>query len=322
MPLHPLLAAQAVADQKAGRRSFCEGTVAQARASIAASCAALGPGPQVRCVRDVTIAARNGSVPGRLYLPQAETLGLVVYLHGGGWVAGTLDGSDALARNLALRSSCAVLLVDYRLAPEHPFPCGLEDAQDALRWAQAECTHLAGARVPLVVAGDSAGANLATVAATLLKDEVALALQLLFYPVTDTDPQTASYREFAHGLRLTRADMLWFMAHYAPAPLWPDPRISPLRSQTLEGSPAAWIATAEYDVLRDEGEAYAQRLRAAGVRVDLTRYPGLTHGFARMMNVVDAADRALGDAAAAIVAACAARPLAGAIPQSPPSFSR
>ena len=307
MQLHPVLAEMVAADEASGRTGFSEGSVAQARASIAASCKALGAGPAVRAVSELAIPTRSGRIAARLYVPNDVPHGLVVYVHGGGWVAGTLDGSDALARNLTVRSGCAVLLVDYRLAPEHPFPCGLEDTEDALRWAQAECAHLVGGRVPLIVAGDSAGANLATVAAIELKGEVALALQLLFYPVTDTDPQTGSYHEFAQGLRLTRDDMLWFMAHYAPERPLSDPRIAPLRSQALQGVAPAWIATAEYDVLRDEGEDYARRLGANRVPVIVRRYEGLTHGFARMMNLVDTADRALDDAASAIAAACAKR---------------
>lgn len=304
MALHPVLARMLEADRVTGRRGFCEGTVGQARASIAASCAALGPGPEVGAVQEVAIGARGGPLPGRLYRPGGMPRGLVVYLHGGGWVAGALDGSDALARNLTVRSGCALLLVDYRLAPEQPFPRGLEDAEDALRWAHAHSLRLVGGQVPLVVAGDSAGANLATVAAMALRGAVPFALQLLFYPVADSNTETASYREFAKGLRLTRADMQWFLQHYAPAGLWTDPRIAPLRAQELQGSPPAWIATAEYDVLRDEGEAYARRLADAGVPVLLRRYEGLTHGFARMMNLIDAADRALDDAAAAIAEHC------------------
>ncbi len=308
MQLHPVLAAMVAADQASGRTGFSQGSVAQARASIAASCKALGAGPAVRAVNELAIPTRSGRIAARLYLPNDVPDGLVVYLHGGGWVAGNLEGSDALARNLAVRSGCAVLLLDYRLAPEHAFPCGLEDTEDALRWAQAECPHLVGSRVPLIVAGDSAGANLATVAAIELKGEVALALQLLFYPVTDTDPETRSYREFAQGLRLTRDDMLWFMAQYAPERLLSHPRIAPLRSQALRGVAPAWIATAEYDVLRDEGEAYAWLLVVNRVPVVVRRYEGLTHGFARMMNLVDTAHQALNDAASAITAACAKRP--------------
>ena len=291
-------------DRLSGRPNISDGSVAQARELIAQSCAALGPGPDIQSVQEIAIGTRCGGVAGRLYRSQDRAKGLIVYLHGGGWLAGTLDGSDALARHLALRSGCALMLVDYRLAPEHPFPAGLEDAEDALRWAHQHGTKLAGADLPLIVAGDSSGANLATVAAAALANELTLALQLLFYPATDTDTSTASYLSCGTGLRLTREDMRWFLRHYAPEILWPDERISPLRRKTLKGSPPAWIATAEYDVLRDEGEAYAQRLKNDGVRVELRRYPGLTHGFARMMNKVDTADRALDDAAAAIVAHC------------------
>jgi len=304
MPLHPALAKMREEDLRSNRAETSAGTVAAARELLSRSALALGNGPPVGEVGSLTIPARAGSLPCRLYHPVGIAEGLVVYLHGGGWLAGTLDGSDALARHLVTRSHCALLLVDYRLAPEHPFPAGLEDAEDALRWAGARRVDLFGRGTRLIAAGDSAGANLATVAARLLKDEVEVALQVLFYPVTDTDTGTASYREHGTGLRLTRNDMRWFMAHYAPRTLWTDPRIAPLRAGDLEGSPPAWIATAEYDVLRDEGEAYAASLAKAGVPVELRRYDGLTHGFARMMNIVDTADQALDEAAAAI-ARCA-----------------
>lgn len=304
MTLHAALAAMLEADRAQNRPALSSGSVSQARETIARSCAALGAGPEVGAVVDLAIATRAGQIAGRLFRPGGDEHGLVVYLHGGGWLAGTLQGSDALARNLAVRSRCALLLVDYRLAPEHPFPFGLEDTEDALHWAGANCAGLLGRRLPLVVAGDSAGANLATVAAISLRGKVELALQLLLYPVTDCDMQTESYRLHGAGLRLTREDMLWFFTHYAPSRHWADPYISPLRAADLTGSPPAWIATAEYDVLRDEGEAYARRLDAAGVPVIMRRYEGLVHGFARMMNVIDAANQALDDAATAISQYC------------------
>lgn len=290
------------ASRTAGRPGFHAGTPAQARSLLAESCAALGPGPGVGAVTSLAVPTRGGGVPARLFSPTAPARGRIVYIHGGGWVLGSLDDFETVARALAARSGFAVLLVDYRLAPEHPFPAGLQDVEDVVFWAADPRSRLPGRDGPLIVAGDSAGANLATVALAAPRARPDVALQLLFYPVADCDMDRDSYRAFADGLFLTRADMRWFYGHYAPEPLWADPRISPLRTPDLAGSPPAFVATAEFDVLRDEAEAYAGRLEKAGVSVALRRYAGLSHGFIRMINLVPAADRALDDAVAAIVA--------------------
>ena len=241
-------------------------------------------------------------------MPATTPEGVLVYLHGGGWVVGALDDFDALARHLARRSGCAVLLLDYRLAPEHPFPAGLEDVEDSLRFVAAGGLHRLnpeiGLDLPLVVAGDSAGANLATVASAALCREIDIALQLLVYPATDAAMAGASYQQYGDYPFLTRQDMRWFYGHYAPAAQWADPRISPINAPDLSGQPPAWIALAEHDVLHDEGQAYAQRLSAAGVPVTLRLYEGVTHGCIRMMNILDTADRMLDEAAAAARQAC------------------
>jgi len=252
----------------------------------------------------LSIPARNGLIPARLYSPQSEPKGLVVYLHGGGWVCGELDDFDALARLLAQRSGCALLLVDYRLAPEHPFPAGLHDVQDALVWAQVEGMALMGRRLPLLIAGDSAGANLGIAAAHALHERVTLALQVWFYPVTDCNFHRPSYGRSSDGMPLTSEDMSWFFGHYAQEEEWSDPRISVLRSPALPNSPSTWLAIAEHDVLRDEGEAYAQCLRDAGVPVQFRFCNGLPHGFARLFNHVDTARLVVEQAADAMAAAC------------------
>lgn len=302
--LHPILRGMLDDARAANRPQLCEGTPAQSRALLAASCAALGTGPEIGAVSDVKIPTRSSDVTARLFGPKSVPCGLIVYVHGGGWVLGTLTDFDALSRTLVDRSGCALLLVDYRLSPEFPFPSGLEDVEDCILWASKHIEALAGNNVALVVGGDSAGANLATVAAAALRQRVPIALQLLFYPVTDCDFNTASYVAFADGLFVTRADMRWFFNHYTCEELWPDPRISPLRAADLRGYRPAWIATAEFDVLRDEGEAYAGRLACAGVKVMLRRYAGMGHGFARMMNLVEAADQAVSDAAVVIAQFC------------------
>jgi acetyl esterase len=232
----------------------------------------------------------------REYVPPGGAHGTVVYLHGGGWGVGSIESVDRLVRILAVEAGARVLSVGYRLAPEHPYPAGLEDAETVLRWAAARFDG------PLAVAGDSAGANLATVAAR--RAGVPLALQALFYPVCDLGLDTPSYREFGDGgYRLTRDDMAFFAGLYGGSA--DDPDVSPLRAplEALRGSPPAYVITCSHDVLRDEGEAYAARLREAGVAVELRRWPGMVHGFLRWPAVVDAARDGLREAGARLRAA-------------------
>ena len=307
MALHPFVIKMMDAARAANRPALSGGSPQQARDLVASGRSGLGAGPAVGDVSDFKIPMRSGSVPARLYRSQNAEHGLTVYFHGGGWVCGTLDDYDILARNLVHYSDCAVLMVDYRLAPEFAFPAGLEDAEDAITWAAKELETLMGKRLPLAVGGDSAGGNLATAALNSLRGKVDCALQLLLYPVTDANTERSSYIEFGEGLPLTRSDMQWFFGHYAPKALWADPRISPLQHPSLAGSPPAWIATAEYDVLRDEGEDYARRLKEAGVHVELRRVEGLAHGFARLSNHVEQVAELLQDAGAALKRHCDAR---------------
>ncbi|MGE7469438.1 alpha/beta hydrolase [Bosea sp. NPDC003192] len=304
MPLHPFFQMMMESFAAAGRPALSDGTPEQSRALVAAGRAALGPGAEVGSINDLSIPTRSGAIPARLVLPKTAPIGLVVYLHGGGWVIGELDDYEVLARHLATLSGCAVLLPDYRLAPEHKFPAGLEDCEDALLFAAEKASELCSANVPLVVAGDSAGANLGTVAARRLRGRVDLALQALLYPVTDCDVDRPSYLAHGEGLPLTRKDMLWFFDHYARRVQHGHSDISPLRAPDLSGLPPALIVTAEYDVLRDEGKAYADRLAEAGVPVTHRCAAGLPHGFARLHNHVAAVDAEIRTVAAAIAAAC------------------
>lgn len=304
MPLHPFIDAMLKQLAAAGRPAVSAGTPEEGRAVVTASRAALGQGPEIGSVESLQMPSRAGSIEALLLKPEGVPAGLIVYLHGGGWVVGSPRDFEALARLIVARSGCAVLLPDYRLAPEHPFPAGLEDAEDALLFAAGDVEALCGKRVPLAVAGDSAGANLATVAARRLKGRVELAAQGLFYPVADADFDRDSYRDLSDGMPLSRADMIWFFDHYAPRARQGDPNISPLQAADLAGLPPTLIITAEYDVLRDEGEAYARKLKAAGVPVVLRRAESLTHGFARLHNHVDLAERAVGEMAEAIALAC------------------
>lgn len=241
--------------------------------------------PAVGAVRDLTCTVGSHDVPARLYTPHMPgTAALVVFFHGGGFVFGSLDGHyDNCCRALCAGAGCHVLSVDYRLAPEHRFPAAVDDGIAALRWAAASAAALGADPRRIVVAGGSAGGNLAAVTALRARDEGGPPVcgQLLFYPVTDhPERPTASYREFAEGFYLTRADMEWFWDQYLPGSAEVShPYAAPLRAPALDALPPALVITAGHDPLRDEGEAYAARLREAGVPVVLSRYPRMVHGF-------------------------------------------
>ncbi|TCK22437.1 alpha/beta hydrolase [Pseudonocardia endophytica] len=255
-----------------------------------------GPGPGVGRVEDTVAPGPNGDVPVRVIVPEGTPRGLIVYYHGGGWVIGNIEETDHLGRKMANLTRCTVVLVDYRLAPEHRYPAASEDSWAALQWAAARKIELAGGDVPLVVAGDSAGGNLAAIVAQRAKVSggPAVTAQVLVYPVTDADLDNASYTDPENQLLLSRESMVWFWDHYAPDP---DTRTnadaSPIRSGDLSGLPPAVVLTAEHDPLRDEGEAYAEKLRAAGVDVESRRFPGQMHGFFTMVGVLPGHDAGL-----------------------------
>jgi acetyl esterase len=242
-------------------------------------------------------------VPARLYRPSTDVaLGLFLYFHGGGWVLGSIETHDHVARALAAESGCAVLSVDYRLAPEHPFPAGLDDAFAVSAWVSENAPSLGCDRERLAIGGDSAGANLTAVVAQ--SGRFPFRFQLLVYPVTDARGGTASYEELAQGFGLTRGGMRWFLEHYLSggraAP--DDPRVSPLLADdsAFAASPRTLAITAELDPLRDEGEAYADRLRAVGVAAETTRYDGMIHGFFSLGEFLSDGQRALTQAAEAL----------------------
>jgi acetyl esterase len=247
-------------------------------------------GADVARVYDETVSVQDGAFAVRVIQPHGTRQGVIVYYHGGGWVLGTLDAYEALGRNLAAQTHCTVLVVDYRLAPEYRFPTAVEDAYAALLWAvKAELSD--DPAMPLIVAGDSAGGNLATVVARRARNEhhPEIGLQVLIYPITDADFERPSYVNPDYQLLLTRAGMQWFWHHYLPDDAnYKHPDASPLRARSLADLPPALVITAEYDVLCDEGEAYAERLRTSGVPVTLTRYPGQIHGFFSMIDLVPA----------------------------------
>jgi acetyl esterase len=256
--------------------------------------------PEIGLVQNLTADGPLGPVPLRLYrplgVPASAPLPALVFFHGGGWVIGDLETHDVLCRQLAAEAGVSVVAVDYRLAPEHKYPAAVDDAWAATHWIVAHAARLGIDPGRLAVGGDSAGGNLATVVALLARDQggPVIASQLLIYPVTDLAAETASYREFCDGYLLTRDSMCWFKAHYVSteeeAADW---RATPLRAQSLAGLPPALIVTAGFDPLRDEGQAYAERLRDAGVRVDYLCYGGMIHGFVPMGRLIDTGNRAV-----------------------------
>jgi acetyl esterase len=258
-------------------------------------------------VDDFDIPGPAGALPIRLYRPSsAPRLGLLIYFHGGGWVTGGLDSHDGVCRGLARAAGCMVASVGYRLAPEHKYPAAVDDAYAAATWLAAHAGELGGDPTRIAVGGDSAGGNLATVVARLLRDRggPSPALQLLIYPVTDFDFETDSYRTYARGYHLGRDLMIWFRDMYLEDPVQvDDPCVAPLRCDDLTGLPPALVITAECDPLCDEGERYADRLRTAGVPVTYTRYDGMVHSFFGLSGVLDAAADAVEQAAAALRAA-------------------
>jgi acetyl esterase len=264
------------------------------------------PGDAVAQVEDRAVPGPAGEISVRLYHPGGGTRPLLVYFHGGGWVLGGLESHDSTLRALCTASDCAILAVDYRLAPEHRFPAAVDDCWAAAAWAAANAASLGADPERIAVGGDSAGGNLSAVVSQLARDrdELPLRFQLLVYPATDAAADTPSSRENATGYFLELDGMRWFYDHYlGPRGDRSDPRVSPLRAADLCGLPPALVITAEFDPLRDEGEAYAERLRAAGVPVTLTRYHGMIHGFFGMGAMLDQARTAVAEAAAALRAA-------------------
>ncbi|HUQ41171.1 MAG TPA: alpha/beta hydrolase [Candidatus Limnocylindrales bacterium] len=252
------------------------------------------PFEDVAEVRDIAISGEP-MIPARLYRPSTGTLPLLVYFHGGGWVVGSVALSDNYCRALANASGCAILSVEYRLAPEHRYPAAAEDAYAATRWASEHAADLGIDSARVAVGGSSAGGNLAA-AVTLMARERGgpeIALQLLHVPVLDHDLTRASYDNYASGVGLTRAGMKWFWDNYAPDIARRDePFASPLRAADLRGLPPAIFVIAECDPLRDEGAAYAERLKQARVQVTYLEYAGMVHAFMGWSSVVETGARA------------------------------
>ncbi|MBN2046875.1 MAG: alpha/beta hydrolase [Anaerolineaceae bacterium] len=256
-----------------------------------------GPVAQIPNVWNLAIPSPEGEIPARAYMPAGEgPFPLLLLFHGGGWVLGNLNLADNTARTLCHYGKCSVLSVDYRLAPEHPYPAGLDDCYTALEWAARpeNAAKLRASIDQIIVGGDSAGGNLSAAVCLKARDQNGpkIAHQLLIYPATNLrDLDTLSYQQFGTGAGLDKKEVEWFINHYLPRPDdAKNPYVSPLLAESLAGLPPATILTAEFDVLRDEGEAYAKRLQAAGVEAAVIRANGLTHGFLSVREMIKRAD--------------------------------
>jgi acetyl esterase/lipase len=300
MPLDPQ--AKQLMEQlaAAGMPPLDEMSVEGARQAILAMAQMGGDPPALAEVVNRTIPGPAGEIPLRIYTPAGRPpFPVLVYFHGGGWVIGNLDSHDGTCRELARGAGCMVVSVDYRLAPENKFPAAPEDAYAATKWVAEHAASIGTDAGRVAIGGDSAGGNLTATVALMARDRggPALLFQLLVYPVTDAACDTPSYAENADGYFLTRKAMQWFWGHYLERPSdGENAYASPLRAASLAGLPPGLVITAEFDPLRDEGEAYAARLEASGVHCRLKRYDGMIHGFFGMGRVLDQGKQAMAEA--------------------------
>ena len=278
-----------------------QGAVEARRLNSLRAASLAGEVEEVAHVEDRHLPGPGGSISFRLYSPAPDrTLPALLYIHGGGWVVGDLDTHDSVCRAIARRAECVVLALDYRLAPEDPFPAAVEDAWAGLSWLADHATDLGADAGRIAVGGDSSGGNLSAVLAQRSRDRGGskLAAQVLIYPVTDCDFDTDSYRDAATGYGLTRESMLWYWNQYLPdESKRVSPDASPLRAPDLSELPPALVITCKLDPLASEGAAYAEALRSAGVRVEHIIESDMIHGYIRMGGVVSRARKSWDDCA-------------------------
>jgi acetyl esterase len=316
MALHPQC--KAFLDQLAamGGKQLYEMSPMEARATGAALIDLGVPLQEVARIENRTVPGPVQPIPVRIYRPvPSGTLPALVYFHGGGWVIGSLDSHDRECRALANQSGCVVISVDYRLAPEHPYPAAVDDAYAATRYIADHSAEFGIDSQRMGVGGDSSGGNLAAVVTLMAREKETpkLAFQLLVYPAVDlTDKHRPSVIEFAEGYFLTRFLMDYFEGLYVPQSQdRRTPYVSPLYASDLRGLPPAMVMTAECDILRDQGELYAQKLREAGVPVTAKRYAGMIHPFFSFGGIIDGGRDAVSEAASAVRTALAAATIAG-----------
>ena len=301
-------AVQALLDQleEAGGPDISEQTPEQAREMIQGFALMQAGAPEPAVVFDRTVPGPAGEIPVRVYAAEGDDLPVVVFYHGGGWVVGNIDSHDGTCKQLLAELGDAIVVsVDYRLAPEHKYPAAADDCYAVAAWVAEHADQIGGDGSRLAVCGDSAGGNLSAVVSQMARDRggPAIAAQVLHVPVTDHNYEWPSYSENAEGYLLTRASMVWFWDHYLPnAEAGQDAYASPYRADDVSNLPPALVQTAEYDPLRDEGEAYGERMREAGVDVEIHRYDGNIHDPFMMFAVNPAGSEALKEAAAFITA--------------------
>ena len=311
MPLDPQ--AQAVMDAVAALGFPANHTVSPEEARANGRARPRATGPDVAKVEDRAIPGPDTALPIRIYTPEgAGPFPVLVWFHGGGWVVGDLDSADATSRNLTVGGQCVVISVDYRLAPDTKFPGPAEDCYSATQWAAGNAAALNADASRLAVGGDSAGSNLAAAVCLMARDRggPSVGFQLLVYPVTDRNYNTGSYVDNADGYQLSRDGMIWYWDHYLASDAdASNPYAAPLQADDLSGLPPALVITAEYDPLRDEGEAFARALESAGVPTTCTRYDGMIHGFFGMAAAVDKGRQAV-DQASEMLRATFSQPVA------------
>jgi len=306
MPLDPII--QAIVDNSnaaaAPQPATSEERVQQTRDGYLMLKAIGGEDAPLASVGDRVVPGPAGEIPVRIYTPEGTgPFPVVVYFHGGGWTIGSIETHDPVTRRLAHEAGAIVVSVEYRLAPEHPFPAAADDALAAFDWVAANAASIGGDPSKLVVAGDSAGGNLAAVAAIHARDQgTPVALQVLIYPSVDQRQEWPSYEENAEGPFLTHETMVWFKEQYAAEPL--DWRASPIAADDLSNLAPALVVTGQYDPLRDEGKAYAEKLEDAGNEVTYRNYETMPHVFMQMWGILPAAKECMTEIAEAIGKAC------------------
>ena len=302
MPLDPQ--AKIVLEQRAAANLPANDTISPAQARVHSRLSPPTVGPKVTKEEDKLVTGSDGKLTARIFTPEGVgPFPVLVWFHGGGWVIGDLDRSDGVCRSMCGDANCIVISVDYRLAPETKFPGPVEDCYAATKWAYENASSLNGDPDKILVGGDSAGGNLAATVSIMAKDRKTpkIIFQVLVYPVITKDFTTQSYKDNGESYGLTKGTMIWFWDQYLKNESDADnPYAAPIKNKNPEGLPEAFLLTAEYDPLKDEGEAYAKFLNQHSVKTEYICYEGMIHGFFGMIDDLDASKQAISDVANAI----------------------